>query len=92
VNVVLRLGRIEKNTRITVDEWAEILASGWTSHASMVSSGYLMSKPANYYMGLPIIPCKYSSDFIIFKECKYCGNGSLDRNDCCISCGAPVEM
>jgi hypothetical protein len=52
----------------------------------------LIPNGREFYMMMPVIYCKYSSEVIFFYQCEYCRMHVLDSNDCCKSCNAPVEM
>ena len=81
-----------KNPRINVLEWADILADSFTGQQILNMGLELpVEKFRTYYWGMPVIFAKYSPEVIIFRWCEYCGEKRLDENDCCDACGAWIE-
>ncbi len=83
-----------KNERMELEEWHKIQ---YESAVIAWQAGERNIKPFNlnereFYMMMPVIYCKYSPHVIFFYQCEYCREHILDKNDCCKSCSAPVEM
>lgn len=48
--------------------------------------------PIIFYCGKQVVTCDFSDEVILFGQCEYCDNTNLDGGNCCVACGAHVEM
>ena len=80
----------EKNRRMGLSAWIEEKAKAYT--ISGMQSFSSMFEMKEFFYGLPVIYCNYSREVIFFRACEYCGGNRLDKDDCCMTCSAPVEM
>jgi hypothetical protein len=79
-----------RNERMSTKEWTDVISKGMVSYVGGTAGGAF--KPVTYYFGKRVIYSQRSNEIILFEQCEYCGNKSLNYWDCCTTCSAPVEM
>ena len=81
-----------KNQRMSFSDWIDAKAKTYGIATRNLSSFSSMFEMREFFYGLPVIYSRYSKEVIFFRACEYCGENRLDKNNCCMTCSAPVEM